>query len=81
MRNWRTQVDPDLTAAFGRAEIHCVFFQPVDDTGGTRTSVILQIPEASRQGSCPRPWCRSVGYIGASGVARPGGVRLPRPAG
>jgi hypothetical protein len=47
--DWRTQVDPELTAAFGCPEVHFVAFQQSDDAGGPRTSVILQIPGVSRQ--------------------------------
>jgi hypothetical protein len=47
METWTTRMPPWLTAAFGVAELHAVFFQPSDDLGGPRDCVAIQIPEAT----------------------------------
>ena len=46
---WRTRADPDWTATYGVAELHIVMFEPHDDRPGSRATVMVQIPEASRQ--------------------------------
>jgi hypothetical protein len=43
MTSWRTKLaDP----APGH-EVHCVFLQPIGDDGGPRSTVCIQIPEAT----------------------------------
>jgi hypothetical protein len=42
---WRTSVDSETCARYGVSELHAVFLQPVDDIGGTRNCVIVNIPE------------------------------------
>lgn len=46
---WRTRIDPALTAKGGVAELHVVCFEPIDDHGGRRPVVCISVPEASRQ--------------------------------
>ncbi|MBV8458418.1 MAG: hypothetical protein JO122_17590 [Acetobacteraceae bacterium] len=47
--DWRTLINPQLTAGFVPGELHVVVFAPCDDDGGIRSCVSVQIPEASRQ--------------------------------
>lgn len=42
---WRTRIDPHITAKFGVAELHGVFFQPDDDRGGLSPAAMVAIPE------------------------------------
>src|SRR5258705_13833407 len=47
--DWRTRADPEWTATYGVDELHIVLFEPNDDRPGRRETVMVQIPEASRQ--------------------------------
>jgi hypothetical protein len=41
---WRTEVPPHLIAPYGVSEMHAVFFQPLDDTGGKRDGISIELP-------------------------------------
>jgi hypothetical protein len=47
--NWRTLIDPQITASYGCGELLAVFYQPREDTGGTQPSVVITIHETMRQ--------------------------------
>jgi hypothetical protein len=42
---WKTDIDRHHVAAFSLGEVHAVFFEPIDDRGGTSKCVAVQIPE------------------------------------
>ena len=48
MADWRTVIDPAITAAFGAGDLHVAIFQPTCDRAGPRDAVVMMIPEASR---------------------------------
>jgi hypothetical protein len=41
---WRTEVPPHLIARFGLDQLHIVIFQPLDDTGGKRDGISIELP-------------------------------------
>jgi hypothetical protein len=44
---WITRINPTWTRAFGCEEVHGVFFQHVEDHGGTTDTVVVNLPEAT----------------------------------
>jgi hypothetical protein len=44
---WTTRLPH--TENYGVTELHGCFFEPIDDRGGMRNAVCIQVPEANRQ--------------------------------